>query len=63
MLQLPDLDAIIVDFLSHTKLKTGGPKEVAAGLVKRFWAPDESILHTSWPKLVGGIHVTFTSTY
>lgn len=30
----------------------GGPEEVAAGLIKRFWAPDESILHSTWPALL-----------
>lgn len=32
--------------------KAGGPEEVAEALVKRFWNPDESILHTKWPMLL-----------
>lgn len=32
--------------------KEGGPQEVAAALIKRFWNPDESILHSTWPALL-----------
>lgn len=32
--------------------KVGGPREVAAGLVQRFWRPDDSILHSAWPDLL-----------
>ena len=32
--------------------KLGSPEETAKALVQRFWNPDESILHRTWPKLL-----------